>query len=233
MKTIGLLGGMTWHSTALYYQLINEGIQKHLGGLHSARILMASLEFAELERLQRDGEWDKAGQILVDFASKLEQAGADFIVICTNTMHISAPLIEQAINIPLLHIADATADTILKQGYTSTGLLGTRYTMQMDYYKSRLQQKGLKVLVPDEKGQIRVNDVIFDELCYGDIRDDSRNDYLTIIDRLSNNGAECVIQGCTEITLLVKQPDTNIRLFDTTAIHAQVAVEFALDEAPL
>lgn len=228
MKTIGLLGGMTWHSTAPYYQLINDGIQKRLGGLHSARILMASVEFAEIEKLQRDGEWDKAGQILVDFARKLERAGADFIVICTNTMHISAPLIEQAVDIPLLHIADATADAIVQQGYISTGLLGTRYTMQMDYYKSHLLQKGLTVLVPDEKGIARVDQVIFDELCYGKIQQNSRCEYIEIINDLSNKGAECVIQGCTEITLLVKQTDTPVKLFDTTAIHAEAVVNFAL-----
>lgn len=229
MKTIGLLGGMSWHSTALYYELLNKGIQQRLGGLHSARILMASVEFAEMERLQRQDNWDKAGEILADYARKLQQAGADFLLIGTNTMHISAPIIEQVIDIPLLHIADATADAILKQGYKTAGFLGTRFTMQMDCYTSRLQQKGLSIIVPDEAGITRVDDVIFNELCYGNIRGDSRNDYLKIIDDLSDKGAECVIEGCTEITLLVKQADTKIKLFDTTAIHAQAAVEFALD----
>ena len=230
MKTIGLLGGMSWHSTALYYELINQGIQQRLGGLHSAKIILASVDFAEIETLQRHGNWDKAGEILAEHALKLQQAGADFILICTNTMHISAPIIQQLIDIPVLHIADATAATILQQGFTTTGLLGTRFTMQMDYYKSRLQQQGLKVLVPDEDDCNRVNDVIFEELCFGKVNNNSRRDYLNIIDKLSSEGAECVIEGCTEITLLVKQSDTKIKLFDTTAIHAEAAVNFALTE---
>lgn len=228
MKTIGLLGGMSWHSTALYYELINEGIQQHLGGLHSARILMASVEFSVIEKLQREGNWDKAGGILADYARKLQQAGADFIVIGTNTMHISAPIIQQVIDIPLLHIGDATADAILKQGYKTTGLLGTRFTMQMDYYKSRLQQKGLDVLVPNDEDCTRIDDVIFKELCFGNIHEESKRDYLKIIDGLSEKGAECVISGCTEISLLVKQEDTSVKLFDTTTIHAQAAVKYAL-----
>ncbi len=228
MKTIGMLGGMSWHSTALYYELINKGIQQKLGGLHSAKIIMASVDFAEIETLQGNGDWDRAGEILAEQALKLQQAGADFLLICTNTMHISVPQIEQSIHIPVLHIADATADTILQQGFTTTGLLGTRFTMQMDYYKSRLQIKGLSVLIPGENACNRINEVIFNELCYGDIRDKSRLDYLDIIDKLNNDGAECVIEGCTEITLLLKQSDTKIKLFDTTAIHAQAAVNFAL-----
>jgi aspartate racemase len=230
MKTIGLLGGMSWHSTALYYQLINEGVQKRLGGLHSARLLIASVEFNEIAQLQSAGEWEQAGQILSDDAQKLQRIGADFLVIGTNTMHISVPMIEAAVDIPLLHIADATADAILAQGYHSTGLLGTRYTMQMDYYISRLRQKGLNVLVPDEDAIHRVDEVIFKELCYGDIQDDSRRDYLEIIDDLQNKGVECVIEGCTEIALLVKQEHTSIKLFDTTAIHAEAVVEYALQD---
>ncbi len=229
MKTIGMLGGMSWHSTELYYRLINEGIQQKLGGLHSAKILMASVEFAEMESLQRQNKWDEAASILADLASKLERGGADFILICTNTMHISAPVIEQAINIPLLHIADATAEAIVQQGFKATGLLGTRFTMQMDYYKSRLVNKGLKVLVPDEDGCKRIDEVIFKELCYGVIDDQSKSDYLKIINLLTNNGAECIIAGCTEITLLIKQADTRTKLFDSTAIHAQAAIEFALN----
>ena len=229
MKTIGLLGGMSWHSTSLYYELINEGIQQRLGGLHSAKIIMASVDFAEIETLQRHGDWDKAGEILAEHALKLQQAGADFILICTNTMHISAPIIQQLISIPILHIADATAAAILQQGFKTTGLLGTRFTMQMDYYKSRLQQQGLKVMVPDEKDCNRINDVIFEELCFGKINNNSRRDYLDIIDKLSREGSECVIEGCTEITLLVKQSDTKIKLFDTTAIHAEAAVNYSLE----
>ena len=225
-----MLGGMSWYSTALYYELINEGIQQHLGGLHSAKIIMSSVDFAEIEQLQHQGDWDRVGKKLADHALKLQQAGADFLLICTNTMHISVPMIEQTIDIPILHIADATADAILQQGHKTTGLLGTRFTIQMDYYKSRLQQKGLKVLTPDEDACNRINDVIFNELCYGEIKHSSRQDYLGFIDKLSSEGAECVIEGCTEITLLVKQADTKIKLFDTTAIHAEAAVKYALTE---
>ncbi len=231
MKTIGLLGGMSWHSTALYYRLLNEGIQQRLGGLHSAQILLSSLDFAQIAKLQEKRDWDTAGHLLAEEAVKLQQAGADFILIGTNTMHISVPIIEQAINIPVLHIAEATADAIIDAGYRTTGLLGTRFTMQMEYYKERLQGKGLDVLIPDEFGCTRINDVIFEELCYGDIRDASKRDYLKIIDQLCEKGAECIIEGCTEITLLVKQEDTPIKLFDTTAIHAQAAVDFALEKS--
>jgi aspartate racemase len=230
MKTIGLIGGMSWHSSAEYYRLINEGIQQQLGGLHSARIIVYSVEFAEIHRLQHEGSWDKAGAILAGAAQKLQQAGADFILIGTNTMHICAPQVEAVIDIPLLHIADATAEAILQQGMRKVGLLGTAFTMQMDYYKSRLIDKGLQVIVPDEVGCELVNRVIFDELCFGDIRSESRIHYLKIIDELTRRGAECVIEGCTEISLLVKQADTGVRLFDTTTIHAQAAVKFALSE---
>jgi aspartate racemase len=228
MKTIGLLGGMSWHSTELYYRLLNEGVQQRLGGLHSARILMSSVEFAEIAALQASDDWDQAGEILAAESRKLEQAGADFLVIGTNTMHISVPIIEQAISIPILHIADATADAIIAAGYQRTGLLGTRFTMQMDYYKSRLEARGVEVLVPGDSDCERINDVIFNELCFGDVRDESRQQYLAIIDDLKNKGAECIIEGCTEIALLVKQTDTDIPLFDTTAIHARAAVDLAL-----
>ncbi len=230
IKTIGLIGGMSWHSSAEYYRLINEGIQQKLGGLHSARIILYSVEFAEIHRLQHSDNWDAAGAILADAAQKLQGAGADFLLIGTNTMHICAPQVEAAIDIPLLHIADATADAILAQGIRKVGLLGTAFTMQMDYYKSRLIDKGLEVIVPDDEGCERVNRVIFDELCFGDIREDSRQQYLQIIDDLSDRGAECVIEGCTEISLLVKQADTAVQLFDTTTLHAQAAVELALAE---
>ena len=230
MKTIGIIGGMSWHSTELYYRLLNEGVQQKLGGLHSAKILMASVEFAEIAELQKQGDWDKAGDILADCAQKLEQSGADFIVIATNTMHISVPIIEQRISIPILHIADATADAILQQGFSKVGLLGTRFTMQMDYFKSRLVQKGLEVVIPTEQDMSMVDKVIFDELCYGDIRDDSREGYLSTINDLKSKGAECIIEGCTEIALLVKPEHTDVPLFDTTAIHAQAIVEYALLE---
>ena len=228
MKTIGLIGGMSWHSSAEYYRLINEGIQQKLGGLHSAKIILYSIEFDEIHRLQHAGEWDQAGAILAGAAQRLQSAGADFILIGTNTMHICAPQVEAAVDIPLLHIADTTADAILQQGIHKAGLLGTAFTMQMDYYKSRLIDKGLDVIVPDDKGCELVNRVIFDELCFGDIRDLSRRQYLQIIDELTTQGAQGVIEGCTEISLLVKQSDTAVRLFDTTTIHAQAAVDFAL-----
>jgi len=230
MKTIGLIGGMSWHSSAEYYRLINEGIQQTLGGLHSAKIILYSVEFDEIHRLQHAGEWDQAGAILASAAQSLQSAGADFILIGTNTMHICSPQVEAAIDIPLLHIADATADAILQQGIHKVGLLGTAFTMQMDYYKSRLIDKGLEVIVPDDKGCELVNRVIFDELCFGDIRAESRSHYLQIIDELTTQGAQCVIEGCTEISLLVKQSDTAVRLFDTTTIHAQAAVDFALSQ---
>lgn len=230
MKTIGLLGGMSWHSSALYYQLINRGIQQRLGGLHSAKILLSSVDFAEIEQCQSRQRWDEAANILAEQALKLQHAGADFLLICTNTMHISVPVIEQTVDIPILHIADATADAILQQGYLCSGLLGTKFTMQMDYYKTRLIQKGLQVLTPDEDDCETINRVIFKELCVGDIQSESRQHYLSIIDDLSRKGAECIIAGCTEITLLVKQQHTPVKLFDTTAIHASAAVDFALQD---
>ena len=228
MKTIGLLGGMSWHSTELYYRLLNEGVQQRRGGLHSAKIIMASVDFAEIAELQASHAWEQAGQLLAEQARKLELAGADFLMIGTNTMHISLPQIEQTIDIPILHIADATADAILDAGFNTTGLLGTRFTMQMDYYKQRLLERGLEVLVPDDAACRRINDVIFEELCHGEIRDSSKQDYLNFIQQLVDRGAECIIEGCTEITLLVKQADTAVRLFDTTALHARAAVAYAL-----
>lgn len=230
MKTIGLLGGMSWHSSALYYQLLNEGIHQRLGGLHSAKIIMSSLDFAGIAELQKLNDWYHAGELLAQHSSRLQQAGADFLIIATNTMHISAPVIEQSISIPILHIADATAEAILQQGLGTCGLLGTRFTMQMDYYKSRLQDKGLEVVIPDNESCGRVDDVIFNELCHGQVKSESRKQYLEIIDSLVDQGAECIIAGCTEITMLVNQSDTETPLFDTTAIHAQAAVNFALED---
>ncbi len=230
MKTIGLLGGMSWHSTELYYRLINEGVQQQLGGLHSARILMSSVDFDAIAQLQRAGDWQQAGEILAGEALKLQNAGADFLVIGTNTMHISVPIIAAHINMPILHIADATADAIISAGYRCTGLLGTRFTMQMDYYSARLEAKGLQVLTPDDAACQRINNVIFDELCFGQTLDASREFYLQEINRLTKKGAECIIAGCTEITLLVKPEHTQMPLFDTTAIHAAAAVDLALSD---
>jgi aspartate racemase len=231
MKTIGLLGGMSWHSTALYYRLLNEGIQHRLGGLHSASIIMNSLDFAEIALLQEQQDWKKAGQRLSSASLRLQQAGADFLLIATNTMHICEPAIKQSLHIPVLHIADATADAILQRGFKKAGLLGTAFTMQMDYYKSRLQQKGIQVIIPDDTDCNFINRVIFDELCYGNVRSRSKSEYLNIIQKMARQNIDCVILGCTEITLLVKQNDTTVPLFDTTALHAQAAIEFALGDA--
>ena len=228
MKTIGLIGGMSWESTASYYQLINETIKEKLGGLHSAKILLYSVDFAEIERYQASGDWDKSAGFLSQIAQNLEQAGADFIVICTNTMHKVAPQIQKTISIPILHIAQATADALLENGIKKVGLLGTKYTMTQDFYKEKLFEAGLDVVIPDQAGVEEVNRIIYDELCLGQIEESSKQAYLAIIDDLKNAGAEAVILGCTEIGLLVKQEDTDMSLFDTTEIHALRAAEFAV-----
>ena len=228
MKTIGLIGGMSWESTVSYYQLINETIKEKLGGLHSAKILLYSVDFAEIERYQASGDWDKSAEVLSQIAHNLEQAGADFIVICTNTMHKVAPQIQKTISIPILHIAQATADTLLENGIKKVGLLGTKYTMTQEFYKEKLLEAGLEVVIPDQAGVEEVNRIIYDELCLGQIEESSKQAYLTIIDDLKNAGAEAVILGCTEIGLLVKQEDTDMSLFDTTEIHALRAAEFAV-----
>ena len=228
MKTIGLIGGMSWESTVSYYQLINETIKEKLGGLHSAKILLYSVDFAEIERYQASGDWDKSAEVLSQIAQNLEQAGADFIVICTNTMHKVAPQIQKIISIPILHIAQATADALLENGIKKVGLLGTKYTMTQDFYKEKLFEAGLDVVIPDQAGVEEVNRIIYDELCLGQIKESSKQAYLAIIDDLKNAGAEAVILGCTEIGLLVKQEDTDMSLFDTTEIHALRAAEFAV-----
>ena len=228
MKTIGLIGGMSWESTVSYYQLINETIKEKLGGLHSAKILLYSVDFAEIERYQASGDWDKSAEVLSQIAQILEKAGADFIVICTNTMHKVAPQIQKTISIPILHIAQATADTLLENGIKKVGLLGTKYTMTQEFYKEKLLEAGLEVVIPDQAGVEEVNRIIYDELCLGQIKESSKQAYLAIIDDLKNAGAEAVILGCTEIGLLVKQEDTDMPLFDTTVIHAQKAAEFAI-----
>ncbi|HIP95189.1 MAG TPA: aspartate/glutamate racemase family protein [Leucothrix sp.] len=229
MKTIGLLGGMSWESTASYYQLINKEIKKELGGLHSAKIALYSVDFAEIEKLQHQGEWDKTAEILTNAAQGIEKAGADFILICTNTMHLIAPQIQAGISVPLLHIADATAEEIVKQGIKKIGLLGTAFTMEQDFYKGRLEKEyDLTVITPDKADRAIVHQVIYDELCLGEIRDASRYEYLRVIDKLVAQGAEGIILGCTEIALLVKPEHTDVKLFDTTEIHALKAVEKAL-----
>ena len=229
MKTIGLLGGMTWESTDLYYRWINQCVKAKLGGLHSARIAMLSVDFQEIAELQHSDNWNRAGEILSEAARHIEAAGADFLVICTNTMHKVAPQIERAINIPILHVADATARRIKEQKMKTVGLLGTSFTMEQDFYKGRLSDEhGLTVIIPSESDRQIVNSVIYTELCHGIVNDDSREQFLEIIDRLSRRGAEGIIEGCTEIVLLVQQEHTDIPLFDTTAIHAQEAVSVAL-----
>jgi len=230
MKTIGLLGGMSWESTVGYYKAINEGVKNTLGGLHSAKIAMYSVDFDEIEKLQHSGNWDATAEILSQAAKNVEAAGADVLLICTNTMHKVAPEIESAIQIPLLHIADATAEVLVEQGVTSVGLLGTAFTMEQDFYKGRLANNyGLNVLVPNDADRKIVHDVIYQELCLGKLEPNSKTEYLRIIDELSQQGAEAVILGCTEIGMLVKQSDTRVTLLDTTAIHAAKAVAFATE----
>ena len=229
MKTIGLIGGMSWESTTSYYQIINETIKKELGGLHSAKILLYSVDFAEIEHYQAVGDWDKSAQVLADIAQRLEQAGVDFIVICTNTMHKVAPQIQKKIAIPILHIAQATAQALVDDGIRKVGLLGTKYTMTQDFYKEKLLESGLEVLIPDQAGIADVNRIIYDELCLGDIRESSKQTYLTVIDDLKNAGAEAVILGCTEIGLLVKQSDIALPLYDTTVIHAEKAAKMGIE----
>ncbi len=228
MKTIGLLGGMSWESTELYYRLINEGVKSRLGGLHSAKIAMVSVDFHEIEALQNAGRWEEAGRQLSQSALQVQSAGADFLLICTNTMHKVATQIQGAIDIPLLHLADATAKDINAQNIRKVGLLGTAFTMEQDFYKNRLLEHGLEVMVPDEPDRKVVHQIIYEELCLGTVKDNSRQKYLQVIAKMQSAGAEAVIEGCTEITLLVQQCHTDIPLFDTTAIHAGAAVEMAL-----
>lgn len=228
MKTTGMLGGMSWESTQTYYRLINEGIRRELGGLHSARIILNSLDFAEIESLQHEGDWDKTAELLADAAVSIQSAGADFLMICTNTMHKVAPEVEQAIDIPLLHIADATANRLLRDGVKKVGLLGTRFTMEQAFYRDRIRSHGIEVTVPAEDERAEVHRVIYDELCQGIVSTESRQTYLDVVDGLAAEGARAVILGCTEIGLLLRQEDTEIQLYDTTALHAEEAVAYAL-----
>ncbi|MEG1970520.1 MAG: aspartate/glutamate racemase family protein [Burkholderiaceae bacterium] len=229
MKTLGLIGGMSWESTVPYYRLINETVKAELGGLHSARLLLHSVDFAEVERLQHAGDWDAAGQLLADIASKLEGAGAQAIVICTNTMHKLAPQVQAATTIPLLHIVDATAVAIRAAGMSRVGLLGTRFTMEQDFYRGRLsEQFGIACLVPPAPEREIVHRVIYDELCQGRIEPSSRAAYRRILQGLAEAGAEGVILGCTEISLLVSAEDSPVPLFDTAALHARAAALWAV-----
>lgn len=229
MKTIGMLGGMSWESTASYYKAINESVKRQLGGLHSAKICMYSVDFAEIEKLQHQGRWDETADILSKAARGIEAGGADFLLICTNTMHKVAPQIESSLSIPLLHIADATGEKLVADGISKVGLLGTRFTMEQGFYKQRITDKfDIDVIVPNGDEQTMIHDIIYHELCLGVIEDASRRQYLEVINALHQRGAEAIILGCTEIALLVQQEDTNVPLYDTTAIHAEAAVVLAL-----
>lgn len=229
MKTLGLIGGMSWESTVPYYQQINQTVKAQLGGLHSAKIILYSVDFAQVEQLQATGQWAAAAELLADVAKKLETAGADALVLCTNTMHKVADAITAAVQIPLLHIADPTALAIQQAGLKKVGLLGTRFTMEQDFYRSRLEHThGLTVLTPPQADRDRVHQIIYDELCLGQVRDASRQTYLRVISDLQTQGAQAIVLGCTEISLLVKAHDCDLPLFDTTALHARSAALWAL-----
>ncbi len=227
MQTIGLIGGMSWESSAEYYRIINEEVKNRLGGLHSAKCLLYSVDFEMIERYQAEGEWEKAGKHLGDVALSLEKGGADFIVICTNTMHKVIEYVEEKIDIPILHIAEATANQIKKSNISTVGLLGTKYTMEQEFYKSRLESNGIRVLIPNHSEREIINKVIFEELCLGNIQQSSREYYKKVIKNLIDNGAEGIVLGCTEIGLLVKPEDSDAPLFDTTFIHAIESVNMA------
>ncbi|MFK4319315.1 aspartate racemase [Bacillus sp. RC145] len=228
MKTIGLIGGMSWESTSEYYRILNEEIKSRLGGLHSAKCLINSVDFEEIERFQSNGDWDGAGEVLGNAAYSLQKGGADFIIICTNTMHKVVEKIKENINIPVLHIADTTAKEIKRKGIQTIGLLGTIYTMEQDFYKSRIEENNIKVIVPVEKNREKINEIIYTELCLGKITSQSREYYKRVIEELVQKGAQGIILGCTEIGLLIKQEDVLVPIFDTTFIHAMEAVNVAL-----
>ena len=231
MKVIGMIGGMSWESSLEYYRIINLAVKEKLGGLHSARSLMYSVDFDEIEKFQHLGDWEKATEMMVEAAHRVERGGADFIIICTNTMHKMADEVEEGAGLPLLHIADAAARAIKEQGLATVGLLGTRFTMEEEFYRRRLEEKHqIKVFIPDRSDRQVVHDIIYNELCLGKIREESRQKYIDIIQRFSEEGAEGVILGCTEITLLIKQEFSPLPIFDTTDIHARAAVEFALSD---
>lgn len=233
MKTIGLIGGMSWESSLEYYRIINETVKARLGGLHSAKSVMVSVDFADIESLQASGDWETATEKMIEATQQVEKGGADFVVLCTNTMHKTADDVQHAIDIPLLHIADATAAKIKDAEHTTVGLLGTRYTMEQFFYRGRLESEHqLNVLLPDADGRTIIHDIIYNELVLGEIRDSSRVQYQSIIQELIDEGAESIILGCTEIELLIKQKDCPIPVFDTTMIHAVTAVDWALEGIP-
>ena len=228
LKTIGLIGGMSWESTVTYYKIINETVKEKLGGLHSAKCILYSMDFQEIEECQANGNWEKSGEILGEAANNLEKAGADFIVICTNTMHKVINQIKEKISIPILHIAEMTAEKILEKGLKNIALLGTKYTMEQDFYKSKLIEKGINVIIPDKNDIEIINKVIYDELCLGTINSNSKKKFLEIVDKLRSKGAEGIILGCTEIGLLIKNEDTDVPLFDTAVIHAEEAAIYSI-----
>lgn len=228
MKTIGLIGGMSWESTVTYYQIINATVNRELGGLHSAKILIYSLDFAEIEECQSNGDWAKSAEILGTAALNLQRAGADFIVICTNTMHKVVPEISERIDLPIMHLADATADALISSGVKTAALLGTKYTMRQNFYKERLTARGINVLIPDDIDVEIVNNVIYDELCRGIISQSSLNEYIRVIGCLKQRGAEGVILGCTEIGLLINADCSPLPVFDTTLIHAEKAALYSV-----
>ena len=228
LKTIGLIGGMSWESTVTYYKIINETVKEKLGGLHSAKCILYSVDFQEIGECQANGNWEKSGEILGEAAYNLEKAGADFIVICTNTMHKVVNQIKEKISIPILHIAEMTAEKILEKGLKNIALLGTKYTMEQDFYKSKLIEKGINVIIPDKNDIEIINKVIYDELCLGIINSNSKKKFLEIVDKLRNKGAEGIILGCTEIGLLIKNEDTDVPLFDTAIIHAEQAAMYSI-----
>ncbi len=230
MKTIGLIGGMSWESTITYYQLLNETAKDRLGGLHSAKLLLYSVDFYEVEALMSAGDWEQAADLLGGVAQRLERAGADCVLICTNTLHKVAPQVQARIRVPLLHIAEAAADALLADGVTRVGLLGTKYTMTQDFYRDRLTAHGIEVLIPEGDDIDLVNRVIFEELCLGIVKEESRSEYLRIIGGLVSRGAQGILLGCTELGLIVSQADVRLPLFDTTVIHAKRAARFALEE---
>ncbi len=229
MKTIGIIGGMSWESTVTYYQIMNETVKQELGGLHSAKILLYSVDFSEIERCQVEGDWEKSGDILASAAESLEKAGADFLVIATNTMHKVAPQIQKRIHIPIVHIAEVTSEELKQNHITTVALLGTKYTMTQEFYKEKLENAGIQVLIPEASEIEVVNSIIFDELCLGSILETSKERYLQIIEGLKNRGAQGVILGCTEIGLLIRQEDTELPVFDTTKIHAVKAAKLSLE----
>ena len=229
MKTIGIIGGMSWESTALYYRMLNEGVKAHLGGLHSAKIAMLSVDFEEIEALQASGDWARAGEVLGDCGLRLKAAGADFLLIATNTMHMVAEQVEAASGLPLLHIADATGEQIKQKRHEKVGLLATAYTMEKPFYRDRLEDRfGVKVITPDADDRAEVHRIIYEELCLGTVLDNSRNHYLACIEKMRAQGAEAVILGCTEIGMLITENHTDLPILDTTAIHAETAVSRAL-----